>query len=235
METIDITKLTPEQLQDLAAQLDAVKKSEKETRAKNLATLEELANDTVPEAFAVLKDAADKLQAAKTAVFHLMKDYLQLKVEAFEAKSLQKTHTISSGNKTITLGYRVTDGYKDDANFGIAMVHKFLGSLASDEKSKKLLTTVYRLLSKNAKGDLDSKKILELAKIANQDFPHTEFQEGIEIIQGAYQPKMSRWFIEASEIDGSGIEKNIPLSITSADLPADFDLSFLLPKTEENE
>ena len=233
MTTIDIKKLSPEQKAELAAQLAAEEKEKKEQRKQNLEALEKMAADVMPEAFSQAETAWQVLTEAKANIFRLFREYLKLKIEVFENKSLQKTHTITVGDKSITLGYRVTDGYSDNANYGIAMVHKFLGTLAKDENSKKLLQTVYRLLSKNAKGDLDSKKVLELAKIAQESYPGTDFEEGIGIIQDAFQPKMSRWFIEAKKIDGQGVERNIPLSITSADLPADFDLSFLLPNKEK--
>jgi hypothetical protein len=235
MTTIDIKKLSPEQKAELAAQLQADKAAEKEQRKQNLEALEKMAADVMPEAFSQVETAAQVLAEAKANIFRIFQEYLKLKIEVFENKSLQKTHTITVGDKSITLGYRVTDGYSDNANYGIAMVHKFLGTLAKDENSKKLLQTVYRLLSKNAKGDLDSKKVLELAKIAQESYPGTEFEEGIGIIQDAFSPKMSKWFIEAKKVDGQGVERSVPLSITSADLPDDFDLSFLLPKTDDNE
>jgi len=233
MTTIDIKKLSPEQKAELAAQLAAEEKEKKEQRKQNLEALEKMAADVMPEAFSQAETAWQVLTEAKANIFRLFREYLKLKIEVFENKSLQKTHTITVGDKSITLGYRVADGYSDNANYGIAMVHKFLGTLAKDENSKKLLQTVYRLLSKNAKGDLDSKKVLELAKIAQESYPGTDFEEGIGIIQDAFQPKMSRWFIEAKKIDGQGVERSVPLSITSADLPADFDLSFLLPNKEK--
>lgn len=230
MTTIDIKKLTPEQKAELTAQLAADKAAAKAKRKENLTTLEELAAGVMPEAFDQVERAAQVLAESKATIFKLFEEYLKLKIEVFEAKSLQKTHTITIGDRSITLGYRVVDGYSDNANYGIAMVHQFLGTLAKDENSKKLLQTVYRLLAKNTKGDLDSKKVLELAKIAKEHYPGTAFEEGIETIQDAYQPKMSKWFIEASKVDGQGIQRNVPLSITGANLPEDFDLSFLLPK-----
>ena len=92
------------------------------------------------------------------------------------------------------------------------------------------MASIYRLLQRNGKGDLDSKKVLELRQIADRDYPDTDFQKGVEIIQNAYKPKLSKWFIEAWEVDGVGIERHLPLSMTSAELSKDIDLSFLLPQ-----
>lgn len=67
---------------------------------------------------------------------------------------------------------------------------------------------LYRLLQRNGKGDLDSKKVLELKQIADKDFPDTDLQRGVEIIQSSYKPKLSKWFIEAWEIDNVGVERS---------------------------
>lgn len=92
---------------------------------------------------------------------------------------------------------------------------------------------LYRLLQRNGKGDLDSKKVLELKQIADKDFPDTDLQRGVEIIQSSYKPKLSKWFIEAWEIDNVGVERSVPLSMTSVELPNEIDLSFLLPEERE--
>lgn len=228
--TIDITQLSPEQKRELAKQLNDQKKAEKEKRAADLKALDELAAETMPQSMRILRDASEALEKAKAKVFQDFQIYLKQKIETIGVRSNQQTHTITVGNDSIKLGYRITDGYGENAAYGIAMVHKFLGSLGKDENSKKVLSIAYRLLQRNGNGDLDSKKVLELRQIADKDFPDTDFQRGVELIQSEYKPKVSKWFIEAVTKDGTGIEKNIPLSITGVDLPADMDLNFLLPK-----
>ena len=229
MTAIDINALTPEQKKELQKQLREEQKAEKEKRASDLQALEDLAKETLPESMRILREASSVLESAKAKVFKDFEIYLKQKIETIGIKSAQQTHTITVGNESIKLGYRITDGYGENAAYGIAMIHKFLGSLGKDENSKKLLSMIHRLLQRNGKGDLDSKKVLELRQIADKDFPDTDFQKGVELIQAEYKPKLSKWFIEASYTDNTGIERNIPLSITSVDLPEDMDLTFLLP------
>ena len=231
--TIKLEDLTAEQKAELAKQLAAEKQSEKEQRAINLKALEGIAQEQLPKAIEQLQNASKALGSAKLFVYTSFVDYLKLKIDTLGISSNQKTHTISLPNAKIILGYRVTDGYDDNANYGLALVHKFLGSLAKDPESAKLMKLVNRLLQKNAKGDLDSKKVLELSQHANEEYPNTDFAEGMELIQKAYKPKMSKWFIEAWMVDANGVEKVIPLNITSCELPKDFDLSFLLPTADE--
>ena len=229
MSTIDITKLTSEERKAFIAQAKEIEKQEKEQRVKDLEALEAIAADVVPASFTRLQEASENLALAKEQIFRDFMDYLKLKIETIGVKSNQQSHTVTFGNQSIKLGYRITDGYGDDAGYGLAMVHKFLGTLAKDDNSKKLLSAINRLLQKNGKGDLDSKKVLELRQIADKSYPDTDFQRGLEIIQANYKPKLSKWFIEACSTDGTGIEKSLPLSITSVNLPEDVDLTFLLP------
>lgn len=230
--TVDITKLSPEERKSIIAQARELEKKEKDERAQNLQALEDIAKEVVPASFSLLQEASDNLAKAKEKVFRDFIDYLKLKIETMGVKSNQQSHTVTFGSQSIKLGYRITDGYSDDAGYGLAMVHRFLGTLAKDDNSKKLIGAITRLLQKNTKGDLDSKKVLELRQIADRDYPDSDLQRGVEIIQNNYRPKLSKWFIEAYFTDGSGVEKSLPLSITGVNLPEDVDLNFLLPKED---
>lgn len=230
--SIDIKTLSPEERKALLQQAREIEKEEKQQRAADMEALENIAKEVVPASFQLLKEASDNLAAAKARIFADFRDYLLLKIETIGVKSNQQSHTITYGNHSIRLGYRITDGYSDDAGYGLAMVHKFLGTLAKDDNSKKLLATIQRLLQKNGKGDLDSKKVLELRQIADRHYPDTDFQRGLEIIQDNYTPKLSKWFVEAYSTDGTGVEKSLPLSITGVELPDEVDLTFLLPKND---
>lgn len=232
MTSIDLTALSPEQKAALAKQLADEKKAEKEQRAIDLKALEELAAEALPKSMEKLKEASRVMAEAKAEVFNHFSDYLKMKIATIGIKSNQKSHTITYGNQKVILGYRVSDGYTDDANYGVALVHKFIESCAKDANSKNLVKWILRLLQKNAKGDLDSKNILKLQQMAN-DFPDSDLEKGVEIITNAFKEKMSKWFIECYESDNQGIEKSVPLSVTSVDLPQDFDLSFLLPTEQD--
>lgn len=231
MTAIDINELTDEQKKALQEQLKAEEKAKREKKQQDLKALEDLAEESVPKSFDLLKQASETLANAKAQVFRNFENYLNLKIEAMGIKAKnQQSHTITHNGQSIKVGYRITDGYTDDAGYGLEMVHKFLSKLAKDDNSEKLVASLLRLLQRNGKGDLDSKKVLELKQIADRDFPDTDFSKGMDIIQNSYKPKLSKWFIEAWEIDGIGIERSLPLSMTSVELPNDIDLSFLLPE-----
>lgn len=229
MKQIDLKSLSAEERKSLLAQAKEIEKQEKEKKAQDLKALEDLARESVPQSFDLLKEASEMMTKAKAQIFRNVEAYLKQKIEimGIRAKN-QQSHTITYNGQSIKVGFRITDGYTDDAGYGLEMVHRFLGSLAKDENSKKLVNSLLRLLQRNGKGDLDSKKVLELKQIADRDYPDTEFSKGMHIIQESYKPKLSKWFIEAWEIDGVGVERGVPLSMTSVDLPKDIDLTFLL-------
>ena len=234
MGQINLADLTPTQIEELAKKLKEKRQTEKEKRAADLKALEELASEALPKSMEKLKEASRIVAEAKKEVFSHFSDYLKMKISTIGIKSNQQSHTITYGNQKVILGYRVSDGYTDEANYGIAMVHKYIQERAKDDNSKMLVKSLLRLLQKNGKGDLDSKKVLELRQIAN-DYPDSDLDKGVEIIQSSYKPKMSKWFIEAYETDSAGVEKSIPLSITSANFPDEIDLSFLLSVENETE
>ncbi|HCM34151.1 hypothetical protein [Chryseobacterium sp.] len=230
MTTIDITLLSPEDRKKLVDQAKEIEKQDKQKRIDDLKALDELAAESLPTSMAILRKASEALEEAKAKVFQEFEAYLKMKIATIGVKNNQQSHTITVAKESIKLGYRITDGYGENASYGIAMVHRFLQTLAKDDNSNKLLGSLLRLLQKNGKGDLDSKKVLELKQIADKDYPGTEFQKGVELIQEEYSPKLSKWFIEAYYIDEIGVERSLPLSMTSVDLPKGTDLTFLLPK-----
>jgi len=157
MTDINITQLTEEQKKALREQLKEDEKSKKQKKAQDLKALEDLTEESVPKSFDLLKQASQTLTNAKAQIFRNFENYLKLKIETIGIRAKnQQSHTITHGKHSIKLGYRITDGYTDDAGYGLEMVHKFLSKLAVDETSEKLVASLLRLLQRNGKGDLDS-------------------------------------------------------------------------------
>ena len=229
MTAIDINALTPEQKKQLAKQLRDEEKSDKEKKAADLEALDQLTAETFPDSWKQLVEVSNSLEQVKAKVYKDFEIFLKQKIETIGVRSNQKSHTITVGKQSIRLGYRITDGYGENAAYGIAMIHKFLGTLGVDANSKKQLSMIHRLLQRNGNGDLESKKVLELRQLADKEYPDTDFQRGVELIQAEYKPKLSKWFIEAVFVNDIGVEENLPLSMTSVELPKYLDLTFLLP------
>lgn len=221
MNTIDLTKLSEQDL-----------KNELAKRAKASATKKEeyknLVPEVVPDVFKKLHELSDFISQVKAEVYADLKALVQLKFDAYETKSDQQSHTFSDQNHSVTIGYNVNAGYDDTVYMGIAKVRAFIASQVKDEDTAKLVNQINRLLKINKDGNLDPKRIMELRQMANE-FNDVNFIEGVQIIEDAYHPKRSSWYIKAAHKNKAGIEVNLPLSIASSDFPKDFDLTYLLP------
>jgi hypothetical protein len=215
---VDLTTFSPQQLKAALAQVEA-KKEDDRTAYK------ELVEQTVPKAVFKLCLASEALSNAKTEAFQYFEDILKLKAEVFGIKEKQMTHTFSCDKSEITIGYRINDGWDDTVNAGIAKVEKFIRSLAKDEATAALVSMVFGLLKKDAKGNLKGSRVLELQKLT-KEFNNEEFTDGVDIISKAYKPVKSVWFVEASLIDEDGSKTSIPLSLSAVDFSKGYKFEF---------
>lgn len=224
MITVDLTKLSDQQIKEELAKRASAKVRKKE-EYKNLIP------DVLPDVFAKLKGLSEHISKVKAETYKDLKALIQLKFDAYDMKSDQQSHTFSDKDCTITIGYNINAGYDDTVYMGVAKVKEFIGSQVKDEPTAKLVNQINRLLKINKDGNLDPKRIMELRQMANE-YNDVSFIEGVQIIEDAYHPKRSSWYVKASFKNNVGIEVSLPLSIASADFPKDFDLTYLLP--EEN-
>ncbi|MEO2064465.1 MAG: DUF3164 family protein [Christiangramia sp.] len=224
MKSID--QMTDLELQEEMKRRQAAKENDRKA-------YKELVNDTVPGLINTLKWVSETLQKAKLETFKGVTDLLELKEKAYNIKDDQRSHTFTTENgDSLTLGYRVNDGWDDTVGTGIAKVGKFIDSLARDEESAKLVKTINQLLKKDNKGNLKSNRVIELQKLT-EEFNNAEFTDGVNIIMKAYAPVKTCFFIEASTKDKQGKDVNIPLSISSVDFPEGTELRYFEEKVEE--
>lgn len=166
---------------------------------------EEIAN-SIP----VLLGISEQIKASKQTVMDNFKTILEMKADLFKTKVKddQRSHTFtnSEGDKRITLGVYVTDGYRDTVEDGIAIVKEYIEGLAKDEKTKALVSMVLRLLARDAKGTLKASRIVQLRKVA-METGDDRFIEGVRIIEEAYQPEVSKQFIRAEIKNENGMWK----------------------------
>lgn len=210
-----------ETVAELEQKLALAKVKQKEDRQayKNLIA------DNLPQAIAHLQGVSKELSEAKKFIYQFFEDILKLKIEVYGVKDNQRSHTFSTPEAEVTIGYRITDGWDDTVGSGIAKVKKFISSLAKDENSAALVETVFNLLKKDAKGNLKSNRVLELQKLTDK-FNDAEFTDGVKIISEAYKPVYSCWFIDAYTIGKNGKKESIPLSMSSVDFPEGYEFKY---------
>lgn len=228
METIDINKLTPEQKRQLSAQLQAEQEAEKKALKENREAYKRMVADTVPEMFRVLASVNDKLQDSKKRVFEMSRDLIDLKKDAYEVKEGQQSHSFTSedGKQSITIGFRVNDGWDDTLPTGMEKVKQFLQGRSKDKESQEMVEGINILLKKDKNGNLKSSRVIELNQWAEK-IGNDLLKDGVRIIMDAYKPVKTCYFIEASYTDGTGKKQSMPLSISTVDFPEGTQIDFM--------
>lgn len=198
------------------------KKRREEAAKAQRETYTAMVDEEISKAIPGLLTISGNIKDAKKAVFSSFMTILELKGEMFRQKTgkamdfSSHTFTNSEGTMRITLGQYLNDNYLDTAEDGIAMIHEYLSSLATDEKTQALVSMVMKLLAKDAKGTLKAQRILQLRKIA-EDSGDDTFIEGVRIIEEAYSPTPSKTFLRAEVRDEkTNGWKIIPLGMTEA-------------------
>jgi hypothetical protein len=216
--TVDLTQFSPAELKAALAKQEAKKDDDRNA-------YKELVEQTVPKAIFKLCTASEILSNAKTEAFQFFEDILKIKADVYGIKEKQMSHTFSCEGGEIQIGYRITDGWDDTVNTGIAKVEKFITSLAKDNETSALVEMVFNLLKKDTKGNLKGSRVLELQKLTSK-FNNEEFTDGVDIISKSYKPVRSVWFVEANLIDENKEKTPIPLSMSAVDFSKGYKFEF---------
>lgn len=200
---------------------ERAKKEAAEQRRQQRETYAQLVDQELEAALPELRNLSEQIRTVKDTVFGNFKTVLDMKAEVVGFKEDgQFSHTFTNTDSTmrLTLGVNTVDGWGDMVSASIAMVRKYIESLATDEKTKVLVQTILQLLSTDKQGNLNARRVLQLQKLADQS-EGEQFKEGVKIILESYQPSATRRYIRAQYRDQeTGAWRNIPLGITDVDL-----------------
>lgn len=227
-ETITLDKLTPEQKKQLAAEFQAEQEAAKQKQKDTRQAYKDLAKETVPGLFSILKNQSELLAVTKQRIFEAARDLVAIKLDAYGTKEGQQSHTFSNEDSTqaITIGYRVVDGWDDTLPTGMEKVKQFLQGRSTDKESKEMVEGINILLKEDKNGNLKSSRVIELQQWAEK-INNELLSDGVRIIMEAYKPKKTCYFVEAKFANGTGQMENLPLSISSVDFPTGTEISFL--------
>lgn len=215
-------QLSEDEMKDyMAYKADLERKRQAEQARSMRETYRKMVDDEIDSAIPELLEVSNDIRTVKKALLDNFKAIISMKADMFrlskgiEMDNRSHTFTNSAGNKRITIGVYVTDGYLDTAEEGIAMIHSYISSLATDEKSQALVDMVLKLLAKDSKGTLKASRIIQLRRIAEKSGNDT-FLDGVKIIEDAFSPAVSRTYVRAEYKDNNGAWKNIPLGMTES-------------------
>lgn len=219
MKQTTVVMTAEEKAEFEAFQQEKARKAAKEKARKDRDVYKQMVDDELERSIPVLFGISGQIKESKQQVMDNFRAILEMKADLFKTKvkDNQRSHTFtnSTGDKRITLGVYVTDGYRDTVEDGIAIVKEYIESLANDEKTKSLVNMVLRLLARDAKGTLKASRIVQLRKVA-METGNERFMEGVQIIEDSYQPEVSKQFIRAEVKNDNGMWVAIPLGMTEA-------------------
>ena len=171
-KTTTVEMTAEEQAQYAAFKREQEKKAAEAKAQAERESYKDLVDAEIERSIPVLLNISEQIKGSKQEVLDNFKTILEMKSELFKAKVKddQRSHTFtnSEGNKRITLGVYVTDGYRDTMEDGVTIVKEYISSLANDEKTKALVSMVLKLLARDAKGTLKASRIIQLRKIAEE-------------------------------------------------------------------
>lgn len=209
--------MTPEERAEYE-EFRAKKAQEREAEARKAQREEyaRLVDEEVAAAVVQLGELSEQMRMIKDTIYDNFKTIIEMKGEVMHLtrEGGQHTHTFTTSNSNyrITLGNRVVDDYRDTVEDGIAIVTKYLQSLAKDQDSEDLVRTVMLLLSRNKRGALQPSRVIQLRQLAERRKDDV-LLEGVKIIEESYQPYASRTFVQAQVKEGTGWA-TIPLNMT---------------------
>ena len=183
----------------------------------------ELVDATVESSAKKLIALSCEMQRIKQEIFQECGTLIKSKNELFKTKGDRKsdTFTTSDNKYRLSLGNRTNEGWDDTVDAGLEKIEEFLSTLISDDKSAALVSTIRRLMAKDAKGSLKANKVankvLELKQLA-QEVDDELLNEGIAIIEAAYKPVLTCQYIQLEvrdDEDEHGKMKTIPLSLSA--------------------
>lgn len=211
--TVEMT--AEEQEQFAAFKAEQERKARMERRKENRQAYAQIVDEQVQLAIPELMSLSEQIKTVKNTVFSNFRAVLAMKEDVMsltQAGQHSHTFTTSDGLMRLTLGVNTIDAYRDTVEDGIAMVRKYIESMAKDDNSRALVNAVLRLLSRDQKGTLKATRVLQLRKMA-EDTGDETFIEGVKIIEESYQPSETKQYIRAEYKDDKGWHV-IPLSVT---------------------
>lgn len=208
---------------DQRQQLEELKKleaQEKERTKEERETLKTMTDETVKDAFGVLLGLSKSITEAKAVVYGMFADIIELKKQVYQTSDEQFSHTFTTRDSKlrIIVGFHVVDSFDDSHTAGVDGVNEYLSNMGTDDDSKWLVKTIKKYISRNTKGELNAKKVMELMQLANERGDQ-KLIDKVQIIVDAYTPIKTKLFIMAKHRDDKQNEwKTLPLGITEASM-----------------
>ena len=116
----------------------------------------QMVDEEVEQAIPILRELSGDIRSVKERVIDNFRQILEMKADVLKrTKDGQKSHTFtnSTGDKRITIGRCVVDGWRDTVEDGIAIVKDAVIGLIKDDETKALVNQIVRLIARDQDGN----------------------------------------------------------------------------------
>ncbi len=198
------------------------KKDAAEKKAEEIKTYKSMVDEAVNATVIEARTLNEQITNLKEGILGRFKAIIDMKEDLFKDKKnmaregrFTDTFTNSESSVRVTLGYCTKDAYDDTYTAGVDMVHEYIESLASDDKSRQLTQMVNTLLSERSKGgQLKAQNVLRLEQMASESGDE-KFIEGMKVIREAYRPAKSKVFVTVEVKDDNNEWRSISMNMTN--------------------
>lgn len=217
METIDLSKLSKEQLDAVLLQAEAIRKQENEKRQQDAEALVTLENDIILEMYADARPISNAIVSFKQKYIGKLQPLIAMKVEHNKARADQETYSFKTINNRIKTKLRNnrTNRYDDGIQAGIGYAKEWLTAQVDGAKSQQLISIIDDLLAKDNAGNYSPENLMKFVKKAEECGDELLLKASQSIKESIYE-EMTSISLLMFEKDDLGIERSIPLSATKA-------------------
>lgn len=203
MTTVDLTQLSPEQLEDLNKQIKARKTQERKEQQEKDKLINEFTNEVVDNNIDFFVGLNASVEKGIIKVFKDAKALIELRAERYESKSEDQdsfTFTKKDGSASIRIGWNIKPTFTGIEAEGIKKIKQFMSSLAGDTDNEQLLFEFLNVaLKTDAQGNYNPKKVRELNSMrqkANSEL----FDSGMDIIDSAIVDVRTSQFVRGHKM-----------------------------------
>nr|DAS07743.1 MAG TPA: Protein of unknown function (DUF3164) [Caudoviricetes sp.] len=216
---VKTVQMTAEEAAQYAAfKAEQERKAAADKARKDRKVYGQMVDEEIEQALPMLRELSGDIRTVKEQVLDNFRQILDMKADVLKrTKDGQKSHTFtnSTGDKRITIGRCVVDGWRDTVEDGIAIVKEAVMGLIKDDETKAMINQIMRLIARDQNGNLKASKVLQLDTLA-EELHNERLNEGIAIIKESYIPNLSKTYIRAEWKDDNGVWRYVPLGMTEA-------------------
>ncbi|WP_278932676.1 DUF3164 family protein [Parabacteroides johnsonii] len=214
---IDLSKLSKEELNAILLQAEALKRQEKEKREKDEQALADIENELVLGMFDEARKISNAIVTFKQKWIDKLRPLVDEKIKYNKAKADQENYTFKTANSELKVRMRNNrrSRYDDGIQAGIGFAKEWMQSQVDGEKSKRLMSYIDDLLTKDQKGNYSPDNLLKFIKKAEKEGDELLLKASECIKKSIYEEQTSVSLL-LTEKDDKGIERPLPLSATKA-------------------